>query len=89
MRIFAPSNEVSVQSLATPATFVAATGGSALGGTHGAVAAVVGVGGAVDDDAAGVDLDADDEQAASAPTSRAIPVRRSLRPAWFPQSGDG
>jgi hypothetical protein len=88
-RIFAPSNEVRVRSLATPGTFVTATGPPVFGGLHGpGPAAVVGAG-AVEDDAAGVDFDADDEHAAPPrATSRATPVRPSLRPTLVPPIGD-
>ena len=88
MRIKVRSNELRVQSLATPVTFVTATGPPAFGGTQRAVAALVGVGAAVDDDAAGVELDEDDEHAASAPTRTVIPVRRSLRAKVLPPIGD-
>jgi RNA polymerase sigma factor (sigma-70 family) len=75
MRIFAPSNDVRSQSLANPGTFVT-TGVGRAAGVHFATADVVGAGFVLVDD--GVpDLDADEEQAASAPTRSAITMARA------------
>jgi hypothetical protein len=85
-RMAVPSNEVSVQSLATPATRVAAIAEFAGGGTQRAGAAVVGGEEPAVDDAAGADVfEADDEHAASAATSRAEPIRPSRDLTLFPQ----
>ena len=82
-RIFAPSNDVMVQSPATPATRVATTGPPFSGGTHfGAIVVVEGFA----DDEGDADFDADDEQAASTPTNRPVPIRPSLRRTVFPPS---